>query len=120
MALNVFGKLRDGLRKTREKFSDRVRLLLRPDAALTPELLEELEELLIQADIGVATEEELIGEVREAVKRNKIKTAEEVYELLKRSLEANLHLGNGKNRDISLQGTLVIMVVGVNGTGKKT
>lgn len=114
-----FSKLRDGLKKTRDKLSEQVRFLLRSDAALTPELLEELEAVLIQADIGVETVQNLIENLRESIKQEKVRTTDEVYALLKNELEKVLSIENS-NPDIPAASPWIILVVGVNGTGKTT
>ena len=116
----VFNKLRGGLKKTREGFTNRLRLLLRSDAALTPELLEEIEEILIGADIGVATAEELMEEIRNDMKRGKVTTADGVYSLLKKIIETGLCFENGRKDELSFSPPRIILVVGVNGTGKTT
>lgn len=114
-----FSKLRDGLKKTREKLSEQVRFILHSDAALTPELIEELEEILIQADIGVETVQSLIENLRESIKRDKVRTTDEVYTLLKSDLENELNIEN-KTIENSGVAPWIILVVGVNGTGKTT
>ncbi len=91
------------------------------------ELWEELEELLIGADAGVATTERILDEVRERVDKEHIKSAEEVEEVLKQTLVDLLRSPEGKGRLWTENGSgeappkpAVILVLGVNGTGKTT
>jgi fused signal recognition particle receptor len=91
------------------------------------ELWEELEELLIAADVGVATTQTILDEVREWVDEDRLKKAEDVRDVLKETLVEILNEPEGKGRlwsGNSAGGALpkpaVILVVGVNGTGKTT
>jgi fused signal recognition particle receptor len=113
-------KLRMGLSKTRSNLRDRIGNLLRRKEKIDPELLDEMEEILIQSDIGVNTAIKLISRVRERVKQEKLEgTPGSVPELLKDEMlailgEEDYHL------DADLHKPYVIMVLGVNGTGKTT
>jgi len=113
-------KLRMGLSKTRSNLRDRIGNLLRRKEKIDPELLDEMEEILIQSDIGVNTAIKLISRVRERVKQEKLEgTPGSVLELLKGEMLAIL--GKEDYRlDADLHKPYVIMVLGVNGTGKTT
>jgi fused signal recognition particle receptor len=113
-------KLRMGLSKTRSNLRDRIGNLLRRKEKIDPELLDEMEEILIQSDIGVNTAIKLIARVRERVKQEKLEgTPGSVLELLKDEMLAIL--GQEDCRlDVDLHKPYVIMVLGVNGTGKTT
>ncbi len=113
-------KLRMGLSKTRSNLRDRIGSLLRRKEKIDPELLDEMEEILIQSDIGVNTTIKLISRVRERVKQEKLEgTPGSVLELLRGEMLAIL--GEEDYRlDAGLHRPYVIMVLGVNGTGKTT
>jgi fused signal recognition particle receptor len=113
-------KLRIGLSKTRTSFLSRLGNLLKRKEKVDPELLDEIEEILIQSDIGVDTTVKLVSRVRERVKQEKLEgTPGSIIGLLKDEMLAIL----GEETAL-IQGDLhkpyVIMVLGVNGTGKTT
>ena len=79
--------------------------------------MEELEEILVCADVGATTTEEILNQLRAEIKENKIKDSEDV----KSSLKAIMHNMLGEGEDISFgDGITVILVIGVNGVGKTT
>lgn len=83
------------------------------------ELYEELEETLIESDVGVQTATRLVAALREATRKNRLSTAEEVTDWLKGEIEAILAKGDPEIRWATSRPTLILMV-GVNGTGKTT
>jgi fused signal recognition particle receptor len=112
-------KIENGLAKTRQSVFGRIANLFRA-SEITPETWDELEMLLIQADIGMTTALDLIETVREEVARQRLRAPAEVQDLLKLEL-VNLLVANqraylvGPPRELS-----VVLVVGVNGSGKTT
>ena len=117
----MFGRPKDlqaGLTKTRRSFFGRIAGLFR-GGAITEETWEELETLLVQADVGAKTTEALVSALREEVERNGIQDAARAQEILKRKLLAILK----KVERPYLVGERVlnvVLVVGVNGSGKTT
>ena len=83
------------------------------------DLLNELEETLISDDIGVETTEKLISELREAYKARKISKSEEVIPFLKETIK-NYWPHQDRQLHTAQTGPTVILVAGVNGTGKTT
>ena len=113
-----FAKLKKGLDKTRSNFVDKVTGLFSGNSALDDDFFEELEELLIQADIGIHTTMELIDDLKYIVDEKDIETPSELYEIFKDELSDMLQDEEGK---LELEdGLNIIMVVGVNGSGKTT
>lgn len=113
-----FEKLKSGLTKTRNGFTDKISDMLNLYVTIDDEMYEELEEILISSDIGVETSLEIIKRVKFKIKENKVKDPKEVKNCLKQVL---MELLNNKND--SIMGSklpLVILVVGVNGVGKTT
>ncbi|ALA96737.1 cell division protein FtsY [Leptotrichia sp. oral taxon 212] len=92
--------------------------------AIDDELYEELEELLIQSDIGMKMTMQLVEELEKQVSRNKLKTSEAVYDQLKELLREKLISNNSSDESSGVKikdGELnIILVVGVNGVGKTT
>jgi len=110
-----------GLEKTRRgAFSEVTRLFDRP--AIDDELYEDLEMLLIQADIGWDVSQKLVGELRERIQRERISDPRDARELLRLEMIALLEIAT-RHRKVKIlrRGEpFVIMVVGVNGVGKTT
>lgn len=113
-----FARLKKGLDKTRSNFVDKVTGLFTGDGALDDDFFEELEELLIQADVGIHTTMELIDDLKYIVDEKDIETPAELYDIFKDELADMLQDEEGK---LELKdGLNIIMVVGVNGSGKTT
>ena len=89
---------------------------------INDDLYEELEELLIQSDIGMNMTMQLVEELESSVSRKKLKTSEQIYDELKELLKAKLIYNDDKNTKLKLKaGKLnILLVVGVNGVGKTT
>jgi len=117
----IFEKLKAGLKKTRDKFSSGLKSLLSLGRNLDEELLEELEERLMTSDMGPTTAMALMEHLTASYKNREIKTTDEVIPFLKSRL---LHMLREEAEETSLtlaaSPPTVILVVGVNGTGKTT
>lgn len=117
---NLFEKLKSGLSKTKDNLTDRVSEVLNLAVKIDDELYEELEEILITADIGVDTSLDIIERVKVKVKEKKVKDPKEVYSCLKEVLVEMLSDGI-ENEGIKPKTTPhVMLVIGVNGAGKTT
>lgn len=117
--MGFFSKLKEGLTKTRKEFAEKVTSILTVNKKIDEELYEELEETLIQADVGVKTSMELVERLRNEVKVRKLKDASELKDVLKEEI-AKILVENDSNLNIVKGKQNVIMVVGVNGVGKTT
>ncbi len=113
--MSLFGKIKDALKKTREGVSQKLRLLFAKNK-LGDEFYDELEEILISADVSVRTAEDIIEEVKEEAIGNKVKNEQFVTDLLKDILEEKLEEAPVPE----FKYPVVIMFVGVNGVGKTT
>ena len=115
--MGFFDKLKQGLFKTKSAIVGKVDALFKKFIKVDEDLFDELEELLISADIGVNTTEEILDELRDTVKENRIKDPEEV----KRALFDILRRMIGEHEPLNLSTKpSVILVIGVNGVGKTT
>ncbi len=110
--------LRQRLNKSRQKLGSGLSSLLLGKKEINEDLLEELETLLITADVGINTTDKILESVRKNASRNILKDAENLYQFLKDELAKLLVENNQLNTNINE--TFVILVVGVNGTGKTT
>lgn len=115
-----FRRLKTGLSKTRNSFTGRLDRLVLGKREITPELLDELEEILFTSDIGVATTEELINAVREKVARKELRDPEKLKLALREHILSFLAISEQEPAMPAPGEPLVIMVIGVNGVGKTT
>ncbi|WP_207668575.1 MULTISPECIES: signal recognition particle-docking protein FtsY [Acutalibacteraceae] len=115
--MGLFSKIRDGLKRTRESMGASVSAMLSSFTQIDESLFEELEELLILGDVGVATAGRICDELRRKVREQGVKDPNAVYDLL-RSIVADL-LRGGEELKIETKPS-VILVIGVNGVGKTT
>lgn len=117
----VTNKFKDGLTKTRDAVMGKVEDLVRRYKKLDESFFEELEEILISADVGVGTVMQLVDDLRTEVKKQKIEDTAQLKPLLSEKLVGLL---KDKDEDTQLniqEGRLnIIMFVGVNGVGKTT
>lgn len=114
-------KFKDGLSKTRSSFTDKVEDLIFRHKKINEEFYEELEEILIGADVGVNTALELMEQLKTEVKTRKIEDAVELKPILTEKIIDML--GEGKKSqllNIQENNLTVILFVGVNGVGKTT
>ncbi|HHT64257.1 MAG: signal recognition particle-docking protein FtsY [Bacillota bacterium] len=119
--MGFLNKLKEGLTKTRQGFVEKVSGVLSFNKAIDEELFEELEETLIQADVGINTSLKLVETLRTRVKERKLKDASELKEVMKEEISKILTGDKEKNNLLLEKGkTNVILVVGVNGVGKTT
>lgn len=112
--------LKEGLARTRKSLLSRVNDLFR-GRRIDEELLEELEEILITADLGVATSRELLESARQLADREALADAGALKEIFREKITGYLRApAVGHELEFPASGPLVIMVLGVNGVGKTT
>lgn len=116
--MGFFKKIAEALRKTRESIRRKFDALL-SGGELNDEFYEELEDLLISSDVGFESSEEIIQELREYARKNKIRNAEDVRNALK-IVVATLFEQKGDVYNKSFEYPCIITVIGVNGVGKTT
>ena len=116
--MGFFDKIKKGLEKTRKSFSESLESILNTGAPADEEFLEELEETLILADLGMETVMKVMGEIRDGVARRDMVTTTDVSRGLKKRLKDTLNVGSPE-LNLSTKPS-VILVIGVNGVGKTT
>ena len=118
----VTEKFKDGLSKTRDNFSGKVNDLVARYRKVDEDFFEELEEILIQADVGFDTVMKLIEELKMEVKRRNISDPGEVQSVISEKLVDIYNSGEEQSSKLNIQedGLTVILFVGVNGVGKTT
>ena len=116
--VNLFERLKQGLTKAKQGITDKIDDVLKSYTKVDEELLEELEEILITADVGVNTTMDIIDNLRDKIKENKITEPIEVKEALKNIIEEIL---TNENSTLNVEKSpTIILMVGVNGVGKTT
>jgi fused signal recognition particle receptor len=113
----AFFKVKDGLKKTREGVFSKITRIIAGKRKIDEDLLEELEEILIAGDVGIDATLNVIDHIRNRVKKERYETSEELDQLIKD--EVSQLLESPKFEEPS-QKPVVMLVVGVNGTGKTT
>ncbi len=115
--MGFFSKLKDGLLKTKNAFVGQMNEVVKSFRKVDEDLLEELEEIMIMADMGAPTTEKVIDELRDRIKTDNIKDSEQVKDVLCEILTEQI----GEGEPLNLTTTpSVILVIGVNGVGKTT
>ena len=116
--VSLFDRLKQGLTKAKQGITDRVDEVLKAYTKVDEELLEDLEEVLITADVGVNTTMDIIEKLEDVIRTKKITDPQDVREELKLIIEDILSKDDTK-LDVSHSPTIILMV-GVNGVGKTT
>lgn len=115
--MGLFSRIKEGLKKTRDSVVGQIDSMLKSFRKIDEELFEELEELLVMGDVGVATAEKICGELRRRVKEEKVQDPEKIHTMLRETTADMLRGGN----ELKLSAKpSVILVIGVNGVGKTT
>jgi fused signal recognition particle receptor len=113
-------KLDQGVEKTRAGFFGQIKSLLTAERPIDDELWDELEELLLQADVGVQVTDELLERLHEEHRSGEIQSSKDLFDALQDALATSLE-EVGKPKELLERGALsAVLVVGVNGVGKTT
>ena len=116
----VFEKIRQAVRQTQENFTERMQDLVVGRKEIDPEMLEELEAIMIGADIGVGTTSEILDSIRDQVSRRTLEDPAQLRGAVKAELRKILSINDAAPKSSADDGPFVILMVGVNGVGKTT
>lgn len=116
--VNFFKKLMSGLDKTRKEVGIKINTVMGNYVKIDDDMLEDLEDILISADVGMDTTMKLIDNLRETIIKEKINDPSKVKDILKS--ETKKLMNEELNKGISDISPSIILVVGVNGVGKTT
>lgn len=114
-----FNNLKTGLTKTKNALTDKINETLKIAITIDEDLYEELEEILVMADIGMDTTIDIIERLKDKIRKEKINDPNEVYGALKEVIKDML-LEGAENFDYEEANKEVMLVIGVNGVGKTT
>ena len=117
--MGFFDRLKKGLTKTRENLTNKIEKLVIGYADIDDELLDELEETLIMADVGIETTERLMTAVRKGIRKKEINSPDDLRPFLQKEITAILSEGENETH-VAEEGPTVLLVIGVNGAGKTT
>jgi len=118
---SLFDRLKSGLQKTRSNFGEGLASLVAGKKTIDADLLEDLENLLLVADVGIDATTAIIDDLTASLKRNQLKDPESLYQALEDKLESLLAPCEQPLEITSEKGKpFVILMVGVNGVGKTT
>lgn len=117
--MGFFDRLKKGLTKTRENLTNKIEKLVIGYADIDDELLDELEETLIMADVGIETTERLMTAVRKGIKKKEINSPDDLRPFLQKEITNILSEGENETH-VAEEGPTVLLVIGVNGAGKTT
>ncbi|MBT8360020.1 MAG: signal recognition particle receptor subunit alpha, partial [Deltaproteobacteria bacterium] len=117
----MFRRLSERLSRTRETFTHQIDQLFLGKKEIDTDLFDDLEEILVTADLGIATTHGLLEHARRRVKRDSLSDPQELKSILKEQIKAII-VDHDRPDDLVMpeEGPFVVMVVGVNGVGKTT
>ncbi|NLL82492.1 MAG: signal recognition particle-docking protein FtsY [Tissierellia bacterium] len=118
--LRIFDRFKKGLSKTRNNMSNKIEEVLNLYKKVDDELFDDLEEVLVMADVGANTTMKIIDELKERVKEDRITEPSAVKEVLKDEIKKIMKESVDSNELVIEPLPAVILVVGVNGVGKTT
>ncbi|WP_062048639.1 signal recognition particle-docking protein FtsY [Bacillus sp. JCM 19034] len=116
----VTDKFKEGLEKTRESVVGKMNELVSRYRKVDEDFFEELEEILIEADVGVTTVMDLIDEIKDEVRLQNIKDSKDIQPIISEKLAGLLEKEDETELQLNENGMSVILFVGVNGVGKTT
>jgi fused signal recognition particle receptor len=116
----VLEKIKDAVTQTKENFTERIQDLVEGKREIDADMLEELEAIMIGADIGVGTTTEILNSIRDQVSRQTLKDPNQLRGVLKEELRKILQVNYKPPAQIAEGNPFVILMVGVNGVGKTT
>lgn len=118
--ISFFQRLKSGLDKTRKGMTEKIDRVLKSYGKIDEELFDDLEEILVTADVGINTTMEIIDRLKDYVRENKITEPENIKEALKEEIKAIMTESNF-NTSLNIEPSpSIVLVVGVNGAGKTT
>lgn len=117
---SVFDKIKAAVRRTQENLNEGLATIVEGKKTIDPEMLEELEGVMVAADIGIGTTTEVLNAIREQMSRKTLQDPQQLRTAVKDELRKILRVNATPTREVAVGEPFVIMMVGVNGVGKTT
>src|SRR5262245_4963805 len=117
---SVFEKIKQAVKQTQENFTERIQDLVEGKKEIDPNMLDELEAIMIGADIGVNTTTEILDSIREQMSRKELQDPQQLRGAVKDALLKILSVNYSAPKEVAEGEPFVILMVGVNGAGKTT
>jgi fused signal recognition particle receptor len=119
-APSFFSRLKQGLQKTRRQFTDKLSLLFLGKKTIDKALFQELEEILLTADVGFEVTQQILNRLTQAVSRQSLSDPEQLFGVLKTQLTDLLKACELPYQDTQEAKPFVVLMIGINGAGKTT
>ena len=116
----VFEKIKQAVKQTKEHFTEQIQDLVEGEKEISPDMLEQLEAIMIGADIGVATTNDILKAIKDRMSRKMLLDPKELRGALKEELRRILNINYVPPKQVAEGDPFVIVMVGVNGAGKTT
>src|SRR5262249_3820560 len=116
----VFEKIKAAVEKTKENFTEQIQDLVEGQKEIDAAMLEQLEAIMIGADIGVATTNDVLKAIKDRMSRKMLQDPKQLRQAIKEELRKILTVNYTPPREIPEGNPFVILMVGVNGVGKTT
>src|SRR5712691_11308047 len=116
----VFEKIKDAVKQTKENFTEQIQDLVEGKKEIDPAMLDDLEAIMIGADIGVTTTTDILKSIKDQMSRKTLQDPAELRSAIKEELRKILNVNFTPPKEIPEGNPFVILIVGVNGVGKTT
>jgi fused signal recognition particle receptor len=117
---SVLDKIKTAVRRTQENLNEGFQNIIEGKKAIDPEMLEELEGVMVSADVGIATTTDVLNAIREQMSRQTLQDPRQLRTAVKDELRKILRVNAAPPKQVAEGEPFVIMMVGVNGVGKTT
>src|SRR5882724_10484576 len=118
--ITVFEKIKEAVKQTKENFTEQIQDLVQGEKEINAGMLEELEAIMIGADIGVTTTNDILKSIRDQVSRRTLQDPRQLRDAIKEELRKILKVNYTPPTEVAEGNPFVILMVGVNGVGKTT
>ena len=116
----VYEKIKEAVKQTKENFTEQIQDLVEGKKEIDPAMLDDLEAIMIGADIGVATTNEILKSIRDQMSRKTLQDPKQLRDAIKEELRKILNVNYKPPSEVPEGNPFVILMVGVNGVGKTT
>src|SRR5437870_8770251 len=116
----VFEKIKEAVKQTKADVTEQIQDLVEGKKEIDPEMMDDLEAIMIGADIGVATTNEILKSIRDQMSRKTLRDPAELRSAIKEELRKILNVNYTPPKEVPEGNPFVISIVGVSGGGKST